>query len=146
MSAVGYYDLHVSFQRKLQKCISRSESDSIFSSSSSSSSSSFLCCIFPSYATVGCVLFDPIENDEIQYNYLNFDTVIHAMMMLFVVGTGSEWTDFVADLWEAAPDGMPIFLWDLIVTFYFISYLILLYFLFLNIFIMVCPSLLLCAF
>ena len=84
------------------------------------------------------VIFPELDpHHGIQYNFLNFDTIMHAMMLLFVVGTGSEWTDFVDDFWEMEPEGVSRVAWDALVIFYFVSFLIILYFLFLNIFIMV---------
>mmetsp|Transcript_1005 Transcript_1005/g.1224 ORF Transcript_1005/g.1224 Transcript_1005/m.1224 type:complete len:2440 (-) Transcript_1005:185-7504(-) len=81
------------------------------------------------FANIGWVLFHDFQ--EHGNSFSNFRTVFGAMQLLFVIMTGDAWTDTMGELVDDKPH------FKIVVVIYFISYLIVQYFVVVNLFVMV---------
>jgi len=81
------------------------------------------------FANVGVLCFQHLS--EHGSRYANFTSVKGAMQLLFVIMTGDAWTDYMGEMIEERPD-----LKSFIVTYFFV-YLVVQYFVIVNLFVMV---------
>jgi hypothetical protein len=84
------------------------------------------------FANIGWVIFQGFENHGSTYS--NFRSVFGAMQLLFVIMTGDAWTDTFGELVSDRPQ------LKLLVVTYFFCYLIVQYFVVVNLFVMVKKS------
>jgi hypothetical protein len=81
------------------------------------------------FANIGWVIFHDFQDHG--STYAHFRTVFGGMQLLFVIMTGDAWTDTMGELVDEKPE------WKVIIVIYFISYLIVQYFVVVNLFVMV---------
>ena len=95
------------------------------------------------YATIGSILFKHVDmtvdglGATMGY-YLNFNDIFHGMSLLFVIATGAEWTEVIhAIVKQPQNEAMSVHTWKAMTYVYFVSFIMLLAFYILNLFVMV---------
>ena len=91
------------------------------------------------YGVAGWLMFGHGEFYEPYNTYLNFETLPKAMSKMFVMATGSEWTETMLELEkeEYRPEGVSVFGWKVSVVLYHLSFVICFNMVVMNLFVMV---------
>lgn len=91
------------------------------------------------YGVAGWLMFGHVEFYEPYNTYLNFETLPKAMSKMFVMATGSEWTETMLELEkeEYRPEGVSEFGWKVTVVLYHLSFVVLFNMVVMNMFVMV---------
>ena len=87
-------------------------------------------------ANFAFTMFRNIDMSDLGH-YINFNTMYNSVVTLFYFVTGENYVDVMVEVRKAVPDGCPEWIWHFACVIYFTTFILVMNFLVLNMFIMV---------